>query len=278
MDSVKVKNFIIIVLLIVNAVLLSVFVSDSVREKSRSSGTVDGVVELLAENGITVAPGVDLSERRLDTLSASRDIQAEGRNVSAVLGEGDIVDQGGNILVYFGDRGEASLRGTGGVDMIIRSGEYDSNGDPLRSAREFAALLGLETMSEPLRMDIDPDTLEGTLELCCSYEGVRVANCTLSFTFASGELMGMSGTRVLDTVGAGSGSSAIDVPTALMRFLTVLLERGQVCSSLDEMELCYTMNASVSGEGELVPVWRIATDTGEFYINAVTGLEETLAG
>ena len=99
MDSVKVKNFIIIVLLIVNAVLLSVFVSDSVREKSRSSGTVDGVVELLAENGITVAPGVDLSERRLDTLSASRDIQAEGRNVSAVLGEGDIVDQGGNILV-----------------------------------------------------------------------------------------------------------------------------------------------------------------------------------
>ena len=38
------------------------------------------------------------------------------------------------------------------------------------------------------------------------------------------------------------------------------------------------VHASVSGEGELVPVWRIATDTGEFYINAVTGLEETLAG
>ena len=54
MDSIKIKNFIIIVLLIVNAVLLSVFVSDSVREKSRSSGTVDGVVELLAENGIDV--------------------------------------------------------------------------------------------------------------------------------------------------------------------------------------------------------------------------------
>ena len=36
------------------------------------------------------------------------------------------------------------------------------------------------------------------------------------------------------------------------------------------------MRANAAGEGELIPLWRIATDTGEFYINANTGLEETI--
>ena len=60
MDSIKVKNFIIVVLLIVNAILLSVFISDTVRERSRTDSAIDGAVALLAENGITVAPVVDL--------------------------------------------------------------------------------------------------------------------------------------------------------------------------------------------------------------------------
>lgn len=51
MDSIKVKNFIIVVLLIVNAILLSVFISDTVRERSRTDSAIDGAVALLAENG-----------------------------------------------------------------------------------------------------------------------------------------------------------------------------------------------------------------------------------
>ena len=73
MDSVKVKNFIILVLLIVNAILLSVFVSDTLRERAQRSGAVEGAVELLAENGISVAEDVDLSEREIETLSLARD-------------------------------------------------------------------------------------------------------------------------------------------------------------------------------------------------------------
>lgn len=42
MDSIKVKNFIIIVLLIVNAILLSVFVTDTVRERGQHPGQWTG--------------------------------------------------------------------------------------------------------------------------------------------------------------------------------------------------------------------------------------------
>ena len=77
---------------------------------------------------------------------------------------------------------------------------------------------------------------------------------------------------MLDTVTQQPArSSTIDVPTVLMRFLNIVLDGGHVCSSLDELELCYNMRANAAGEGELIPVWRIATDTGEFYINANDG-------
>lgn len=42
MDSIKVKNFIIIVLLIVNAILLAVFITDYARENALEESTVDG--------------------------------------------------------------------------------------------------------------------------------------------------------------------------------------------------------------------------------------------
>ena len=73
-----------------------------------------------------------------------------------------------------------------------------------------------------------------------------------------------------------SGMDTLDVPTVLMRFLALVLDSGRVCSSLDSLELCYSMTATAAGDGSLVPVWRITTDTGEYYKNAVSGLEETI--
>ena len=276
MDSIKVKNFIIIVLVLVNAVLLSVFVSDAVRERALAGSAVDGAVELLAENGITVDAGADLSERRIETLSVLRDTAAEREAAASLLGSAEPSDQGGNILLYFGMRGEASFRGTGRMEINLRAGEYASD-DPLSTARSFARELGLETMREPLGSSIDESTGEGTLVLGCAHDGVRVVNCTLSFTFAGGSLIGVYGTRVLDTVEQGRQQAVIDVPTVLMRFLSLVLEGGHVCSSLNELELCYHMTATAAGEGELIPVWRIETDAGDFYINAVTGVEEHIA-
>ena len=276
MDSIKVKNFIIVVLLIVNTVLLSVFAADTVREKSMDSSAVEGAVAILAQNGITVAEDVDLSERQIVSMLVTRDTQLEESMAANVLGSVSVRDQGGNILLYFGPRGEASFRGTGSVEMNLHAGEYTAT-DPVEAARSFARELGLDTVREPVSNNVDAETLEGTLELCCSCNGVRVVNCTLSFTFAGGELLGVYGTRLLDNATQGQRASSIDVPTVLMRFLQIVLDRGRICSSLNALELCYSMTANAAGEGELVPIWRIETDTGEFYINAMTGLEEPVS-
>lgn len=276
MDSIKVKNFIIIVLLIVNAILLAVFITDYARENALEESTVEGAVALLGENGISVAGDVDLSERQIEALSISRDNARELDMVEGLLGSVTTSDPGGNIMLYFGSSGEARFSGTGGVEINLCAGSYSTT-DPVAAARRFASELGMDTMREPISSDIDSEKLEGTLVLGCTVDGVRVVNCNLSFTFANGELMAVYGTRVLDTVTQGSERSAVDVPTVLMRFLELVLDGGHICSSLNELDLCYNMRSNAAGEGELIPVWRIATDTGEYYINAITGLEETVA-
>lgn len=275
MDSIKVKNFIILVLLIVNAVLLSVFIADYARERELENSAVEGAIELLAENGISVAGDVDLSQRSLTVLSASRDTQLEAAHVSNVLGETAVTDLGGNILRYAGERGEANFRGTGSFEMLIYVNDLQDE-TPLEQARTVAERLGLNTAREPFSYDIDEDTMDGTLDLVCSVDSAAVVNCRLNFTFAAGNLRMVMGTRVLDNVAASSGESALDVPTVLMRFLSLVLERGHICSSLEGLELCYVMSANAAGDGELTPVWRVDTDTGSFYINAVTGLEESI--
>ena len=66
MDSLKVKNFIILVLLIVNAVLLAVVISDRLRGDELWDQSVQGAVALLEENGIAVSEDADLSTRSLN--------------------------------------------------------------------------------------------------------------------------------------------------------------------------------------------------------------------
>ncbi len=275
MDSIKVKNFIIIVLLIVDAILLSVFITDYVRENALEESAVEGAVALLGENGISVADDVDLSERQIEALSVSRDTEKEYKMADSLLNNVSTTDPGGNIMLYFGSVGEARFSGTGSVEVNLRAGAYSTT-DPVASARRFASGLGMDTLREPVSNSVDPETMDGTLVLGCTINGVRVVNCNLSFTYGSGTLMAVYGTRVLDTVTQGSGRSTVDVPTVLMRFLELVLDGGHICSSLNELELGYNMRSNASGEGELIPVWRIATDTGEYYINAMTGLEETV--
>lgn len=276
MDQIKVKNFIILVLLIVNAVLACVFATDVLRERALAAEATSGVVELLAERGISVGENVDLTERTLTSLTVSRNTDEELSKVTKVIGTSEMSDQGGNIRLYFASGGEAGLRGTGRVEMNIRRGAYGS-GEPLETAEQFMRDFGMEAAGEPVSNSIDPETNEGTLTLECAYNGTSVVNCTLTFTFAEGELVGVYGTRVLDSISSGRQLATIDVPTVLMRFVALLREQNRVCSSLDALELCYHMSVNAAGEGELVPVWRIVTDTGEFYINAVTGIEETIA-
>ena len=263
MDSIKVKNFIILVLVIVNIVLLAVILTDSARGTELRREAVEGAVQLLSEYGISVSDDAQLGERSLSVYTVTRSEESERATAEALLGEVSMTDRGGGIMYYSSPMGEMTFRATGGVDLQYYGITAPKSDDPEKTALEMAKKLGV--------------TVQTVVEVCCSFMGAQVVNCRLSFTFKYGKLLSLSGTRPLSEVTSESMTNVIDVPTVLMRFIELTQEKGHVCSVLEQLELCFLQSSSASGGGSLSPVWRISTDTGDFYINAQTGKEESVS-
>ena len=80
----------------------------------------------------------------------------------------------------------------------------------------------------------------------------------------------MEGSRLAGEVENSVTQSLLSTPTILMRFLASVSEGGSVCSRIEAMTPGYL----TAGSGRLVqltPVWRILTDTGAYYVDAVSG-------
>ena len=44
-----------------------------------------------------------------------------------------------------------------------------------------------------------------------------------------------------------------------------------MCSRIDAMDGGYLLSSNTTRQVQLTPVWRFVTDTGTYYVNAVTG-------
>ena len=273
MDKVKAKNFIIIVLLIMDAILLALIGADLARSASSSRAALEGAVSVLAENGISVSENLSFDAGPVNVYTTSRDEQLERQHVNALLGESEYVDLGGSIITYYAldGSGEATFRGVGGIQVRLGGWTAGEDFNAENEARQMASELGIEVLtgSGTAQVNVNEEG-GGTVVLFCAHEGVLIANCRLVFTFGDGSVV-IEGTRPLDTVTSAVEADPLDAPTALMRFLELLRERGQVCSEISSASLAYYFTATAAGDGTLEPVWRIITDTGDFYLNAVTG-------
>ena len=65
-----------------------------------------------------------------------------------------------------------------------------------------------------------------------------------------------------------STQTPLTIPTVLVRFLNGMNQNGYVCSTITGMSMGYSATISAN---RLTPVWRMDTDTGRYYVNAITG-------
>ena len=121
------------------------------------------------------------------------------------------------------------------------------------------------------------ETAADHIDCCCLWDGIPVYNARLGFDFSGDFISMVSGTLVLNRETERSTEGVMDSVSALMRFLEIVRSEGLICSRLDALTPGYLMNVTVSGESTLTPVWHIETDTGELYINALSGKTETVS-
>lgn len=271
MDSSKIKNLIIVILLLVNLFLAAMVLHDRIETARAEKQALSDVSAAFSASGIELSADLRLREK-LGGCSLSRDLNKENALVRSVIGTSMVEDLGGNILYYKGTKGEARFRGTGEFEIVLTARAIPVSGSPLETAKDVLADMGYKT--DTSRAVVDSASGSTTVTLLCTYRGNSVYNCSVSFLFTPDYLMMINGRRPLEWSADGE-SSAISAQTVLMRFLAEIRERGTVCSEVRELELGYSMTASASGEGSLTPYWCIYTDAGQYYVNAMTGRIES---
>jgi len=274
-DKSKIKNFIIILLALVNVFLLVIVISSAREARKADTYRKKALETVLSENGITLNPSIVLPNYTPAQLSLARNMSTEKRNISELIGNCTVEDQGGNSYFYLGTDGQAKFRGTGEFEISMNAGVISTGKSPIATATATLKKLNIECS------DIQPVvTEEGsttTVTLCGAWDGTAIYNERISFVFTSNYLWLINGTRPLDTkYSVLSSENYPDSVTILMNFLEFVNATGYVCSEINDVNIQYKMNSAISQNCTLKPVWCIVTNSGSHYIDAQTGEAENI--
>lgn len=273
MNRSKLKNIIILILLALNIFLLAAVITDKNQSGYVRQQAWQSAVSALNGVGVSVSDDVDgaIDAPRVYTLR--RNTATERAMLERLLGRVSVEDLGGNIWYYSSAKGRASLRGSGETDMLLSSGVWNTGRDAARSVFRLMNKLGLPCDEESLIQDSQD---EGKYTVNCAWKGGRVYNAPMTFYLSEDSVIMVTGTRVFDDVEQDSGDGVMDELSAMMRFYEIIIEEDWSCTGLKDLDVGYVQSVTVSDESTLTPVWRFSTDTGQLYINAVTGRIETL--
>ncbi len=270
MEWSKVKNIIILLLLLVNGFLLVLVGMRREETENYQASALAQAVEVLERSGIQVFQEGLEDALDMSPLSVERNLEREGALAGALLGETvEPKNQGGGLYAYRGSRGEVSIRAGGAISGRMNGAEDWYSQDPQNHAAGLLEEMGVE--AEVLESSLDGGT--GTVSFRQLWQGAPLFSCQVAFTYEEGSLTGMEGVLLMaDPAGAAAGQGeTITLPTALLRFLDGILGSGDVCSQILAMEPGYLAEQSFSGSVSLSPVWLVRSNTAHYYLDAVTG-------
>ena len=272
MDNRVLERIVIVILLLLDVFLLGVLLSDRIESRRSDSETAERLTALLEEKGITVAEDAVTVQDAPPSMTLLRSAAQEAEIVDRLLKKPVQEDLGGNIMFYRSDEGQAVFRGSGEVAALFTPGSIPLRGGAEKTSERLLRRINMEY--ERFSVGENPDETPYTEYYACR-DGYPVFNAILRFDYSEDCLYMLTGTRLFDSSVAAEESELFNSASVLMRFAE-LAERGEIaCSRLESCRPGYLLSVLVSGEGTLLPVWRLETDTGVYLINAETGRLES---
>ena len=254
MEWSKIKTVILLMLVGVNICLLLLVGVRIGRGALYEDETRQAAIQVLERGGIEFAPAQVPKDIDLPTLTVVRDRDSEAEAARTLLGE---VTQTGESDV------RPSYSGAGG------SAEFSMNGSfTVELAQDRFRRQAGETLDEASLDCLEQIDFSGTVEQAVTRDDTTVL--TGFQTWEGDTLVRMEGSRLAGTEESAATRALLSTPTVLMRFLSSVSEGGSVCSRIESMSPGY-LTSSSGRSVQLNPVWRILTDTGAYYVDAVTG-------
>mgnify|MGYP007033169829 FL=1 len=275
MEWPKLKNLIILVLLIVNSFLLVLVGARWQESVSYERTALEQTIQVLERGGIHVEADAVTPADGLHPMAVERDLAREARLARTLLGEevqGD--NRGGGLYRYRGALGEVSFRPGGELSAELTADARWETAKPEQHAGSVLRELGIEAAQAGTAAEGE----ETTVRMIQSWNGAPVFSCEVALVYRDGRLAALRGTLLLAETGTAEAGQALTLPTALMRFSEEIAAAGDVCSAVRSMEAGYRGTAqSLSGGSRLTPVWLVTTDTARYYLDCVTGALTRLA-
>ena len=203
MEWSKVKNIIILLLLLVNGFLLVLVGMRREETENYQASALAQAVEVLERSGIQVFQEGLEDALDMSPLSVERNLEREGALAGALLGETvEPKNQGGGLYAYRGNRGEVSIRAGGAISGRMNGEEDWYSQDPQNHAAGLLEEMGVE--AEVLESSLDGGT--GTVSFRQLWQGAPLFSCQVAFTYEEGSLTGMEGVLLMaDPAGAAAG-------------------------------------------------------------------------
>ena len=256
METVRLKNIVIIILALLNAFLLALIISNQVRASRASQETREQIFLLFEKNQIALAPETAQKDTRADTLLFLRDTEKEKAFAEAFLGECKSANEGGGIYSYTSPTGVASFHTTGTFDI-------STTGITVASPEDFAADIFDEFGYSDPEADLTEDG-SGTVSATVFLDGSPVLNASVSLTFSRGKLMSVSGTYLSACESIPGGEVTLSATDALTDFVDYTVNNGLICNELLDMRTAYILQNTTDGI-RLLPVWLLQADTFRCY-------------
>ncbi len=275
MQWTRVKNILILLMLVVNALLLAVFLLRQAGENSVRKNSAEDLVTVLKEQGVTILPdSIPDDTRPLFTMEAARDEAFERAVALHLLKDATAEDQGGNIISYTGQNGTAVFRGGGNLELsLTQPFSTDAAGDAQQAAQQLLGRMGFNLSGAQVTC---VQTEAGhTLEIRQSFDGLPAFNCRLTVLLNEENAMtSLSGRWTAGAPAQADTQASKTAAYALLKFVDTMRRAGTPVSSISVMEAGYVATNAAPGLIRLLPVWHIVASGADHYINALTGALE----
>ena len=137
MEWSKIKNIILLILLLLNGFLLVMALQQELEQRQDANASLTQVLQALEKNGITVSRSILPEEKELPTLLVEQEnLQTPPKQAQALLGHCSWEDEGGSVrLVYTGAAGRLETFSNGRFSAEFKPGEMILSGIQRRTDR-----------------------------------------------------------------------------------------------------------------------------------------------
>lgn len=262
MERYRLKNIIILILVLVNLSLLSSLFYRQSKQQELLRRTEDELISLFA------ASDIDLSRNAISwtapsaCISMTRSTEREKNMAEMLLGSDFQETSQSGLNTYYTAADSLQIRANGTFEAKLSHAPQDTE----NFCRTFCSTF---SFSEPV-FSVDEEGSGSALAIC-RHGGKSVYNANAVFTLERGQITAVTGTLLPESGIGKEDENLLSCSAALTTFLQMRLSEGTVGSSILDTYPCYELQNTASSPLTLESAWCIETDVASYYVNCVSG-------